>query len=60
MNIRRQIQLLRVLCGAVVLAACVGVFTTGAWAFNTQTIHTPAETLSLGAFSVSVAGVQPD
>lgn len=60
MNIRRQIQLLRVLCAAVVLAACVGVFTTGAWAFNTQTFHTPAETLSLGAFSVSVAGVQPD
>ena len=60
MNIRRQIQLLRVLCGAVVLAACVGVFTTGAWAFNTQTFRTPTETLEMGTFSVCVANAQPD
>ena len=60
MNIRRQIQLLRVLCGAVVLAACVGVFTTGAWAFNTQTFRTPTETLEMGMFSVCVANAQPD
>ena len=60
MNIRRQIQLLRVLCGAVVLAACVGVFTTGAWAFNTQTFRTPTETLEMGTFSVHVKDALPD
>lgn len=60
MNIRRQIQLLRVLCAAVVLAACVGVFTTGAWAFNTQTFRTPTETLEMGTFSVCVDGMEPD
>ena len=60
MNIRRQIQLLRVLCGAVVLAACVGVFTTGAWAFNTQTFRTPTETLEMGTFSVCVDDKVPD
>lgn len=60
MNIRRQIQLLRVLCAAVVLAACVGVFTTGAWAFNTQTFRTPTETLEMGTFSVCVDDKVPD
>ena len=60
MNIRRQIQLLRVLCGAVVLATCVGVFATGAWAFNTQTFRTPTETLEMGIFSVCVDDKVPD
>ena len=60
MNIRRQIQLLRVLCGAVVLATCLGVFATGAWAFNTQTFRTPTEILEMGTFSVCVDGMEPD
>lgn len=57
---KKQIQLLRVLCAAVVLAACVGVFTTGAWAFNTQTFRTPTETLEMGTFSVCVDDKVPD
>lgn len=60
MNTRRQIQLLQVICAFVVLATCVGVFTTGAWAFNTQTFRTPTETLEMGTFSVCVDGMEPD
>lgn len=60
MNTRRQIQLLQVICAFVVLATCVGVFATGAWAFNTQTFRTPTETLEMGTFSVCVDGMEPD
>ena len=60
MNTRRQIQLLQVICAFVVLATCVGVFATGAWAFNTQTFRTPTETLEKGTFSVCVDGMEPD
>lgn len=60
MNTRRQIQLLQVICAFVVLATCVGVFATGAWAFNTQTFRTPTETLEMGTFSVCVDDKVPD
>ena len=60
MNTRRQIQLLQVICTFVVLATCVGIFATGAWAFNTQTFRTPTETLEMGTFSVCVDGMEPD
>ena len=60
MNTRRQIQLLQVICAFVVLATCVGVFATGAWAFNTQTFRTPTETLEMGTFSVHVKDALPD
>ena len=60
MNTRRQIQLLQVICTFIVLATCVGVFATGAWAFNTQTFRTPTETLEMGIFSVCVDGMEPD
>lgn len=60
MNTRRQIQLLQVICTFVVLATCVGVFATGAWAFNTQTFRTPTETLEMGTFSVCVDRMEPD
>ena len=60
MNTRRQIQLLQVICTFVVLATCVGIFATGAWAFNTQTFRTPTETLEMGTFSVCVDDKEPD
>ena len=60
MNTRRQIQLLQVICTFVVLATCVGIFATGAWAFNTQTFRTPTETLEMGTFSVCVDDKVPD
>ena len=60
MNTRRQIQLLQVICAFVVLATCVGVFATGAWAFNTQTFRTPTEILEMGTFSVCVDDKVPD
>lgn len=55
-----NLLLLQALCVTVISFACLGVFTTGAWAFNTQTFRTPTETLEMGTFSVCVDDKVPD
>ena len=55
-----NLVLLQALCVTVISVACVGVFATGAWAFNTQTFRTPTETLEMGTFSVCVDDKVPD
>ena len=55
-----NLLLLQALCVTVISFACLGVFATGAWAFNTQTFRTPTETLEMGTFSVCVDGMEPD
>lgn len=55
-----NLLLLQALCVTVISFACLGVFATGAWAFNTQTFRTPTETLEMGTFSVCVDDKVPD
>lgn len=56
MSLKFRLHMLRLLCGCVVAAGCAGVFATGAWAFNTVMLKTPAETLELGVFSAQLVG----
>ena len=58
-NLRSPV-VLQLLCTAVIAVACLGVFSTGAWAFNSWITRTPVETLTYGTFTATLDDLPPD
>ena len=56
----RSPAVLQLLCTAVIAVACLGVFSTGAWAFNSWITRTPVETLTYGTFTAALDNLTPD
>ena len=56
----RSPAVLQLLCAAVIAVACLGVFSTGAWAFNSWITRTPVETLTYGTFTATLDDLTPD